>query len=62
LLKETRQKIEEWDRLEKVMKEILQENVGPRRSKVNKDWFTEKGFTRTVPGKINTTKQTDRRK
>jgi hypothetical protein len=47
----------EWDRLEKVMKESLQDNVGPRRSKVNKDWFTEKGFY-----KINTTKQTDRRK
>jgi hypothetical protein len=31
-----------WDRLEKVMKESLQEKVGPRRPKENKDWFTEK--------------------
>jgi hypothetical protein len=32
----------DWDRLEKVMKESLQEKVGPRRPKENKDWFTEK--------------------
>jgi flagellar biosynthesis component FlhA len=32
----------DWDRLEKVMKESLQEKVGLRRHKENLDWFTEK--------------------
>jgi hypothetical protein len=49
----------EWDRLGNVMKESLQENVGPRRSNENNAWFREKmqkGSRRTVPSKINATK------